>query len=42
MISRGEEAAASVCGPDFVDPAVVVGAMKKLEEIKKGRIVDKE
>jgi len=35
MIKGGEDAAAALCGSDIVDPAVVVGAMKKLEELEK-------
>lgn len=35
LIRRGEKAAADLCGPDIVDVAVVVGALKKMEEIEK-------
>jgi len=35
MTRRGEKAAADLCGSEFVDPAVIVGAMKKLEDLEK-------
>ena len=38
LISRGEKAAADLCGPDIVDVAVVVGALKKIEELEKNHI----
>lgn len=38
MISRGGKAAKQLCGPETFDPAVVVGAMKKIEELKKNEL----
>lgn len=35
LLKRGEKTAADLCGPDIVDVAVVVGALKKMEEIEK-------
>ena len=35
LISRGEKAAADLCGPGIVDVAVVVGALKKIEDIER-------
>ena len=38
LINRGEKAAADLCGPDIVDVAVVVGALKKMEDLEKNKI----
>jgi len=35
LISRGEKAAADLCGPEIIDVAVVVGALKKIEKMEK-------
>jgi len=38
MVNRGEKAAKDLCGPEIFDPAVVVGAMKKIEELNKNEL----
>jgi hypothetical protein len=40
LTNRGEKGAADLCGPDIVDVAVVVGVLKKMEELEKNNITE--